>query len=741
MSEAMNITRRGFIQTAAAAGGGLLVGFHLPARGRFAEAAGEVAEINAWVHIGTDDTITIRASQTELGQGPTMGNLMMFAEEMECDWSKVTYEFATGREEYVNPLVGLQLTGGSTSTPGFWNVMRKAGAQTRHMLINAAAKQWGVAPEECAARDSVVTHAGSGRSLTFGQLAEAAVNETPPEEPALKSPDEFRLIGTRVARLDNEVKVTGQAIFGMDVEVPGMVIGAIRHAPYGGSVAGYDEAAAKAVPGVHDVVVVGAEPPAVFLDNNVPALIVTADTYWQAEEGMKAANPTWDYGGWENLDTAQISKTLHDGMEEEGKLGRADGDVDAALASAAKVVESVYEVPYVSHSCLEPMNCTADFRGDFLEIWAPTQTPGAGYIVAEQISGLPHDKVYIHVTFTGGGFGRRVEVDYIEQAVEASMKVGKPVKLIWSREEDMQHGLHRPAYAAKMTAGLDADGKAIAWRHKIVGPGLWLSPYRSTRLKNVFAGSDFMKGMQESGVDFHTVQGAKDIGYDFANLEVEWVQKDFPVPVEFYRAVGNTQNSFFIECFLDEVAEAAGEDPYELRHKLLVNEPRMLAVLDLVAEKSGWGEPLPKGRYRGIAFLNSFDSPFADVIEISVRGGKRITVHRVVRAIDCGIIVNPDQLEAQFESGVVWGLAHAMYSEHTIKNDVQVESNFNTYRLPRISQMPEFEVHYVQNKNDPTGIGEPVWTTFTPALVNAIYAATGRRIRSLPLKNHGFSLA
>jgi isoquinoline 1-oxidoreductase beta subunit len=250
-----------------------------------------------------------------------------------------------------------------------------------------------------------------------------------------------------------------------------------------------------------------------------------------------------------------------------------------------------------------------------------------------------------------------------------------------------------------------------------------------------------MKGMQESGVDFHTVQGAKDIGYDFANLEVEWVQKDFPVPVEFYRAVGNTQNSFFIECFLDEVAEAAGEDPYELRHKLLVNEPRMLAVLDLVAEKSGWGEPLPKGRYRGIAFLNSFDSPFADVIEISVRGGKRITVHRVVRAIDCGIIVNPDQLEAQFESGVVWGLAHAMYSEHTIKNDVQVESNFNTYRLPRISQMPEFEVHYVQNKNDPTGIGEPVWTTFTPALVNAIYAATGRRIRSLPLKNHGFSLA
>jgi isoquinoline 1-oxidoreductase beta subunit len=745
MNEVTNITRRGFIATAAAAGGGLMIGLHLPPSGPVSKAmaASEGAELNAWVHIGTDDTITIRASQTELGQGATMGNLMMFAEEMECDWSKVTYEFATGREEYVNPLVGLQLTGGSTSTPGFWDVMRKAGAQTRHMLIQAAAKQWGVAPEECSASNSVVTHAGSGKSLTFGQLADAAVNETPPEEPALKSPDEFKLIGTSVMRLDNEVKVTGKAIFGQDVEVPGMVVGVIRHAPFGGSVAGYDEAAAKAMPGVHDVVVVGAEPPAIYLDNNVPALIVTADTYWQAEQGMKAANPTWDYGGWENLDSAQISKAFHDGLEEKGKLGRADGDVDAALASAAKVVESVYEVPYVSHTPMEPMNCTADFRGDFLEIWAPTQDPGAGYIVAEEISGLPQDKIHIHVTFTGGGFGRRVEVDYLEQAVEASMKVGKPVKLIWSREEDMQHNFHRPAYAAKMTAGLDADGKPIAWRHKIVGPGIWLSPYRSTRLKNagIFGESDFVKGQQESGVDFHTVQGAKDIGYDFANLEVEWVQKDFPVPIVFYRAVGNTQNAFFIECFLDEVAEAAGEDPYQLRRKLLVNEPRMLAVLDLVAEKAEWDKPLPKGRYRGIAFLNSFDSPFADVMEISVRGGKRITIHRVVRAIDAGIVVNPDQFDSQFQSGLLWGLAMAMYSEHTVKNAAIVQSNFQDYRLPDISQMPVYETHFVQNKNDPTGIGEPVFTTAAPALVNAIFAATGKRIRSLPLKNHGFSLA
>jgi isoquinoline 1-oxidoreductase beta subunit len=750
MNEAMNITRRGFIATAAAAGGGLMIGLHLPPSGPFAKAraASDGTEINAWVHIGTDDTITIRASQTELGQGPTMGNLMMLAEEMECDWSKVTYEFASGREEYVNPLVGLQLTGGSTSTPGFWPVMRKAGAQIRHMLIQAAAKQWGVDPGECSASNSVVTYKGPGaegagveKSATFGQLAEAAALETPPEEVALKSPDEFKLIGTSVMRLDNEVKVTGKAIFGQDIEVPGMVVGAIRHAPFGGGVAGYDEAAAKAMPGVHDVVVVGAELPAIFLDNNSPALIVTADTYWQAEQGMKAANPTWDYGEWANLDSAQISKAFSDGLDEEGKLGRADGDVNAALASAATVIEEVYEVPYVSHSPMEPMNCVADFRGDFLEIWSPTQDPGGGYVVAEQISGLPADKIYIHVTFTGGGFGRRVEIDYIEQAVEASMKVGKPVKLIWSREEDMQHNLHRPAYAAKMTAGLDADGKPIAWKHKIVGPGIWLTPYRSARLKNLFAGSDFMKGMQESGVDFHTVQGGKDIGYDFPNLEVEWVQKDFPVPIVFYRAVGNTQNAFFVECFLDEVAHAAGEDPYQLRRKLLVNEPRMLGVLDLVAEKAGWEEPLPKGRFRGIAFHNSFDSPDATVVELSVRGGKRINIHRVVRAIDAGIVVNPDQFDSQFQSGLVWGLTMAMYSEHTVKNATLVQSNFQDYRLLHISQMPEYEVHAVQNKNDPTGIGEPVFTSIAPALCNAFFAATGKRIRSLPLKNHGISLA
>ncbi len=737
MSEAMKINRRDFIKTAAVAGGGLLVGFHLPSGNRFAVAAtSSETEINAWIHIGADDTITIRASQTELGQGPLNGNLMMLAEELECDWSKVTYELASGRKEYTNPLLGLQLTGGSTSTPGFWDVMRIAGAQTRHMLVSAAAKHWGVKAEDCVARDSVVTH--KGKSLTYGRLAAAAAKEIPPKEPKLKSPDQFRLIGTWTARLDNEVKVTGKAMYGTDVQVPGMVVGAIRHAPFGGKIAGYDAAAAKAVAGVHDVLEVGQ---AIFPENSVPCLIVTADTYWQAEQGMIAANPIFDFGKWGNLNSEQISKTLHQGTSERGKLGRADGNVDKALTAAAKVVDAVYEVPYVSHSPLEPMNCTADFRGDFLEIWAPTQDPGAGYIVAAMLSGLPQDKIHINVTFTGGGFGRRTEVDYLEQAVEASMKLKKPVKLMWSREEDMQHNFNRPTYVAKMSAGLDANNNPTAWRHKIVGPGIWLSPYRSSRLKNLFAGSDFMKGMQESGVDFHIVQGGKEIGYNFANLEVEVVEKDFPVPIVFFRGVGNTQNAFFVECFIDEIANAAGRDPVELRRKLLAKNARMLGVLNLAAEKSGWGTPLPKGRYRGIAFHNSFDSPLADVIEISVRGRKRIKVHRVVRAVDCGLVVNPNGLDSQFQSGLVWGLTHAMYSEHTVHNDVLVQSNFHDYRLLNISQMPKFEVHTVPSKNKPTGIGEPVFHTVTPALCNAVFAATGRRIRSLPLRNHGFSLA
>jgi isoquinoline 1-oxidoreductase beta subunit len=455
---------------------------------------------------------------------------------------------------------------------------------------------------------------------------------------------------------------------------------------------------------------------------------------------MKAANVQFDRGGWEKLNSPMISKALHDGASEKGKLGRVEGDVDKALGAAANKIEAEYEVPYMSHAPLEPMNATANVTSDFCEVWAPTQGAGPAQIMSSMITGLPMEKVKIHMTYLGGGFGRRTEVDYIEQAVEASMKLKHAVKLIWSREEDLQHSLNRPTYYAKMTAAVDGKGNVTGLRHKVVGPGIWLSPYRSTRIKDLIAESDFMKGMRESGVDFHSVQGAKDIGYNFGNLEVAYVQRDFPVPIVFYRGVGNTQHAFFIESFVDELAHATKQDPLALRRKLLAKEPRMLAVLDLAAQKAGYGKKLEKGHFHGIAFHNSFESPFADVIEISVRGGRAVTIHKVTRAMDCGLIVNPDQVDAQFQSGLVWGLTMAMYSELTVEGGDIVQSNWHDYKVLKINQMPKFEAHVVKTEESPSGIGEPVFHTVAPALANAIFNATGKRLRSLPLAKHGISL-
>jgi isoquinoline 1-oxidoreductase beta subunit len=524
----------------------------------------------------------------------------------------------------------------------------------------------------------------------------------------------------------------------MDVNVPGMLTAAIKHAPFGGKVKSFDAAAAKRVKGVHDVFVVGG---AVYPDNSAPALLCAADTYWQAVQGLKAANPVFERNGWEKLDSDLVTRTFQEGAKEKGKLARVQGDVNTALASAAKVIEVDYEVPYLSHSPMEPMTSAADVKADSCEIWAGTQGADPCYFMASKLTGLPLEKIKVHMTYAGGGFGRRFETDVAEQAIEASMKLKKPVKVIWSREEDTQHDYNRPAFFGRITAGVDEKGNVVAWRYNTVGPAIWLSPYQSTRAKDLDAESDFMKGMRQTGVDFHSVQGAKDIGYAFPNLEVTYVQKDFPVPIAFYRAVGNTQHAFFVESALDEIAQATGQDPYQLRRKLLAKEPRMLGVLDLAAQKAGWGQPLPAGRFRGIAFHNSFDSPVADVIEISVRGGKRIQVHRVVRAIDCGIVVNPDQLQAQFQGGLAWGLTTAMYSELTLKNGEVVQSNFHDYKMLRISQMPVFEAYAVPSQANPTGIGEPVAVSVAPALANAVFAATGKRIRSLPLAKHGFSLA
>jgi isoquinoline 1-oxidoreductase beta subunit len=731
------ITRRSFIKSASFVSGTLVLGIGVPGLGaKKAHAAMGGTEINAWVAVNSDNTVTMRCSQSEMGQGTTMGNSMMFVEEFGCRWQDVRHEYATGRPEYVNPLIGFQLTGGSTATPGFWDVMRKAGAQAREMFKMAAAKEWGVDASKVTVKDGMVT--SGSKSAKFSDLAEAAAKIEPPKEVTLKRPSEFKLIGNSVARLDSEVKVTGKAVFGLDITVPNMWVATIKQVPFGGKIKSYDEAAAKRVKGVHAVTTIGQ---AVFPNNSQAAVVVAADTYWQAVQGMKAANVQFDRQGWEKLDSKMISDTLHAGGNEKGKMGRVEGDVDKALSGAARTLEAEYEVPYMSHAPLEPMNATANVTADMCEVWAPTQGPGPGQIMASMISGLPMEKVKVHMTYLGGGFGRRTEVDYIEQVVESSMKLKHPVKLIWSREEDLQHSLNRPTYYAKMTAAIDSKGNVNGLRHKVVGPGIWLSPYRSTRIKDLIAESDFMKGMRESGVDFHSVQGAKDIGYNFGNLEVAYVQKDFPVPIVFYRGVGNTQHAFFIESFVDELAHATKQDPYELRRKLLAKEPRMLAVLDLAIQKSGYGKALPKGHFHGIAFHNSFESPFADVMEISVRGGRRVTIHKVTRAMDCGLVVNPDQVDAQFQSGLVWGLTMAMYSELTVDGGDIVQSNWHDYKVLKINQMPEFEAHVVKSEESPSGIGEPVFHTAAPALANAIFNATGKRLRSLPLARHGISLA
>jgi isoquinoline 1-oxidoreductase beta subunit len=729
-------SRRSFIKSAAFAGGSLVLGVGVPGLGsKSAHAAMGGTEISAWLVVNPDNTVLMRCSQTEMGQGSTMGLIMTFVEEFECRWEDVRFEFATGRTEYVNPLIGFQLTGGSTATPGFWDVLRKAGAQAREMMIGAAAAKFGAKPETLQAKDGKVS--GGGKSATYAELAEAASKIKPAADIKLKRVNEFKVIGKSVKRLDSMDKVTGKTIYGIDIYVPGMVTAAIKHAPFGGKITGFDEAAGMKMPGVKGMASIGQ---AVFQDNSSPSFIVAADTYWQAVQGMKAANPQFDKQGWEKLDSNMISQTFKDGLKEKGKLGRVEGDVEKALAGAAKVIDAEYEVPYMSHAPIEPMNCTANVTADGCEVWAPTQGPGPGQIMSSMITGLPMEKVKINMTFVGGGFGRRVEVDYIEQAVEASMKLKKPVKVMWSREEDIQHSLNRPSYAAHLWGAIDAKGNVVGLRHRTVGPAIWLSPYRSTRIKNLVAESDFMKGMRESGVDFHSLQGGKDIGYNFGNLEVGYVQKDFPVPIVFFRGVGNTQHAFFVESFVDELANATKQDPYEFRRKLLAKEPRMLKVLDLAASKAGWGKSLPAGTFRGIAFHNSFESPFCDVIEVTVRGGKRVHVERVVRAMDCGLVVNPDQVQAQFQSGVTFGLTMAMYSELTVNRGEIVQSNFHDYKFLRINQMPKFEAYTVPSQESPSGIGEPVFHTIAPALANAIFAATGKRLRSLPLSKHGISL-
>ncbi|HLJ23848.1 MAG TPA: xanthine dehydrogenase family protein molybdopterin-binding subunit [Candidatus Acidoferrales bacterium] len=703
-----NMNRRGFLKTTAAGAAGLLVGFYFHGDPKsLAASSGETVVLNAWIHVGTDDVVTVLIDKSEMGQSILTGLAMIAADELDCDWKKVRTEFAPADKVYYNPRFGVQGTGGSSGTPTSWNPLRKASATARAMLLDAAAKQWGVSAGDCRAENSSIVHAPTKRSLTYGSLAEAAAKLPVPENVPLKEPDQYHLIGKPTKRLDTPLKVNGTAQYGIDVRQPGMLYAVVARCPvFGGKVAGFDATKAKAIPGVKDVIEIST------------GVAVVANNTWTAMEGRRALEVQWDEGPNAKLNSAGISKRLADAASVPGPVARKEGDVEAALAGAASKFEVDYEVPFLAHATMEPMNCTAHVRADRCDVWAPTQAQTSSQSTAAKITGLDTGSVFVHTTFLGGGFGRRFEADFVGEAVEVSKAMKAPVKVTWSREDDMQHDYYRMVSHARGVAGLDAEGWPVVWSTRVSSPSLLA---RFGPLKDNF--------------DHRSVESLDNVPYAIPNILIDFQLVDTAVPIGFWRSVGASQNGFFLESFIDEMATAGKKDPYEFRRRLLAKAPRHLAVLQTAAENAGWGKPLPEGRFRGIAVVTSYDGYVAHVIEISVNRRERtLKVHRVVCALDCGRIVNPSSIDAQARSSVVYGLTAAMHSAITIEEGRVQQHNFNDYKMLRFDEMPDVEVHIVSSDGPPTGAGEFVLPPVAPALCNAIFAATGRRVRRLPVR-------
>jgi isoquinoline 1-oxidoreductase beta subunit len=702
------MNRRSFLKTSAAGTAGLLIGFYFPGEMEtVAAATGAPVVLNAWIHVGTDDLVTILIDKSEMGQSILTGLAMIAADELDCDWKKVRTEFAPAGKVYFNPRFGAQGTGGSSGTPTSWDPLRKASATARTLLLEAAAQKWGVASSECSAENSTILHAATKRRLTYGSLAEAAAKLPVPQNLALKTPDQYRLIGKPTKRLDTPQKVNGSAQYGIDVRLPGMLYAVVARCPvFAGKVASFDAVKAKAIPGVKDVIQISS------------GVAVIADNTWTAMQGRRALDVQWDEGPNAKLTSAAISKQLADAAAQPGPVARKEGDVNAGLASAATKVEIDYEVPFLAHATMEPQNCTAHVRTDRCDVWAPTQAQTSSQATAARITGLGTDSVFIHTTFLGGGFGRRFEADFIGEAVEVSKAMNAPVKVTWSREDDMQHDYYRMVSHARCTAGLDADGWPVVWSSRVSSPSLLA---RFGPLKDNF--------------DHRSVESLDSVPYAIPNILVDYQLVNTGVPIGFWRSVGASQNGFFLESFIDEIATAGKKDPYELRRRLLSKSPRHLAVLETAAQNAGWGKPLPAGRFRGIALVSSYDGYVAQVIEISVNRQERtLKVHRVVCALDCGRIVNPSSIDAQARSSIVYGLTAALYSAITIDRGRVQQNNFNDYKMLRCDEMPDVEVHIIPSELPPTGAGEFVVPPVAPALCNAIFAATGRRVRRLPVR-------
>jgi isoquinoline 1-oxidoreductase beta subunit len=648
----------------------------------------------------------------EMGQGITTSLPMLIAEELEIDWREVQFEFAPVNPAYANPIFHAQATGGSTSIRAFYSPLRQVGAVARTLLCQAAAAKWGVPISECRAANGRISHS-SGQSENYGALADAAAKLPLPANVELKARSNWRILGKSTARLDTLPKVDGSAQFGIDVLVPEMLVGTIAACPvFGGKLEAVDDKPALAVRGVKAVV-------------KLPdAVAVVGDGYWPCKKGLEALSPQWDEGPNATLDSERIATALNDGFGNEGAVAEAYGDPAAALQKAAKRVEAIYTLPFLAHATMEPMNATAWVTTDGCAIWAPTQVPQWAQKVVAATLGLEPERVKINTTFLGGGFGRKFEIDFIIQAVMVAKSVAKPVKLIWAREEDIQHDFYRPVSTARLRAGLDAAGKMTAWDFKIVAPSIM------TRV--------FPRGVK-NGIDPSSMEGAVASPYAPPNRRIEYVLKDVAVPVGFWRSVGNSITSFYVEGIVDELAHAAGQDPYVFRLDHLAEKPRHRAVLEMAAKMANWNQPPPPGHFRGIAMHQAFGSIVAEVAEISIEiDGLR--VHRVDCAVDCGLAINPDTIVAQMESGIVYGLTAALYGEITLKRGRVEQANFDTYPMLRLAQMPKISVSIIEGAELPAGIGEAGTPPIAPAVANAVFAATGKRLHSLPIVKQGFNV-
>ena len=710
-----HLTRRQLLFASAAVGGGFLLGWQLDARMSVLAAAAKAMPSafapNGFIHIGTDGRVTLIMCQVEMGQGAYTSMSMLLAEELEIGLDQVQLEHAPPDDKlYTNALLGAQVTGGSTSVRNFYEPLRRAGATARTMLVAAAAQTWNVDQESCQARRGVVTHTPTGRKLAYGALADKAAKRPVPREVTLKDPKEFKLIGTPAKRLDSPSKVNGTVAFGIDVRLPGMKIATVAASPVvGGKVASVDDSKARTIKGVRQIV---------RLDD---AVAVVADNMWAAKKGLKALAIRWDDGPNGNVGTADVVQGLAAAAETPGVAVRNDGDAAAALAGASTKIETVYEVPFLAHATMEPMNCTVHFRPDRCEVWTGTQVLTRALRGAAEAAGLPVEKVMVHNHYLGGGFGRRLEFDNVTQAVRIAKQVEGPVKIIWAREEDIQHDVYRPYYYDRLSAGVNEDGRPSAWVHRIVGPAIFARFHPPT----------FKDGIDPDGVD-----GAAQLLYDIPAIRVEFVRHEEPVlNTGFWRGVGVTHNNFVIESVIDELAAAAKQDPVAYRRALLGKAPRAQSVLDVAAQAAGWGRPLPSGWGRGVSILYSeWGSYLAEVAEVEVSKVGEIRVHRVVCAVDCGTIVNPDTVKAQIEGGIIFGISGALWGEVTLEHGRVQQSNFHDVRVLRMNESPAVEVHLVRNGEAPGGIGEPGTAVTAPALANAVFAATGKRIRKLPLE-------